>query len=45
MLPPRAAAVPRGIPGAAAALSVTRMGAQPSIPRRFEIDAFLEEDA
>jgi ribokinase len=26
---------------AAAALSVTRMGAQPSIPRRAEIDAFL----
>ncbi len=26
---------------AAAALSVTRLGAQPSIPRRKEIDAFL----
>lgn len=29
--------------GAAAALSVTRMGAQPSIPMRQEIDAFLRE--
>ncbi len=28
---------------AASALSVTRMGAQPSCPRRAEIDAFLEE--
>jgi ribokinase len=32
-----------GFGSAAAALSVTRMGAQPSVPRRAEIDAFLRE--
>ncbi len=34
-----------GFANAAAALSVTRMGAQPSIPRREEIDAFLSRQS